>query len=73
MSMIEVVLDDRLGKKIRVKCNSDDTVGELKVSGMRCVYMCCQPSIQVENPFCLYANPLLDSCSPPKQGTGLRR
>jgi ubiquitin-like protein 5 len=30
VSMIEVVLNDRLGKKVRVKCNSDDTVGDLK-------------------------------------------
>ncbi|KAJ0404979.1 hypothetical protein P43SY_004896 [Pythium insidiosum] len=29
-SMIEVILNDRLGKKIRVKCNEDDTVGDLK-------------------------------------------
>ncbi|ETI49401.1 ubiquitin-like protein 5 [Phytophthora nicotianae P1569] len=28
--MIEVILNDRLGKKIRVKCNEDDTVGDLK-------------------------------------------
>ncbi|KAF8821430.1 putative Ubiquitin family protein [Cardiosporidium cionae] len=28
--MIEVVLNDRLGKKIRVKCNADDTIGDLK-------------------------------------------
>lgn len=28
--MIEVVLDDRLGKKVRVKCNADDTIGDLK-------------------------------------------
>ena len=28
--MIEVVLNDRLGKKVRVKCNSDDTIGDLK-------------------------------------------
>ena len=28
--MIEVLLNDRLGKKIKVKCNSDDTVGDLK-------------------------------------------
>ncbi|TRY53458.1 Uncharacterized protein CTYZ_00003672 [Cryptosporidium tyzzeri] len=28
--MIEVVLNDRLGKKIRVKCNPDDTIGDLK-------------------------------------------
>ena len=29
--MIEVILNDRLGKKIRVKCNEDDTVGDLKL------------------------------------------
>jgi len=29
--MIEVILNDRLGKKVRVKCNSDDTVGTLKI------------------------------------------
>ncbi len=28
--MIEVVLNDRLGKKIRVKCNEDDTIEDLK-------------------------------------------
>nr|GMD17583.1 serine/threonine-protein phosphatase 6 regulatory subunit 2-like [Ipomoea batatas] len=28
--MIEVVLNDRLGKKVRVKCNDDDTIGDLK-------------------------------------------
>ena len=28
--MIEVICNDRLGKKVRVKCNSDDTVGDLK-------------------------------------------
>ena len=28
--MIEVVCNDRLGKKIRVKCNADDTIGDLK-------------------------------------------
>ena len=28
--MIEVVLNDRLGKKIRIKCNEDDTIGDLK-------------------------------------------
>ena len=28
--MMEVILNDRLGKKIRVKCNTDDTVGDLK-------------------------------------------
>ena len=28
--MIEVVVNDRLGRKVRVKCNSDDTVGDLK-------------------------------------------
>jgi ubiquitin-like protein 5 len=28
--MIEVVLNDRLGRKIRVKANSNDTIGILK-------------------------------------------
>uniref|UniRef100_A0A670IGB4 Ubiquitin-like protein 5 n=1 Tax=Podarcis muralis TaxID=64176 RepID=A0A670IGB4_PODMU len=28
--MIEVVCNDRLGKKVRVKCNSDDTIRDLK-------------------------------------------
>ncbi len=27
--MIEVVCNDRLGKKVRVKCNPDDTIGDL--------------------------------------------
>jgi len=28
--MIEVICNDRLGKKVRVKCNADDTIGDLK-------------------------------------------
>ncbi|KDP44042.1 hypothetical protein JCGZ_05509 [Jatropha curcas] len=28
--MIEVILNDRLGKKVRVKCNEDDSIGDLK-------------------------------------------
>jgi ubiquitin-like protein 5 len=28
--MIEIVCNDRLGKKVRVKCNPDDTIGDLK-------------------------------------------
>lgn len=28
--MIEVLVNDRLGKKIRVKCLEDDTVGDFK-------------------------------------------
>jgi len=28
--MIEVICNDRLGKKIRVKCNEDDTIGDMK-------------------------------------------
>ena len=28
--MIEVVLNDRVGKKVRVKCNEDDLIGDLK-------------------------------------------
>ncbi|KAJ6317487.1 hypothetical protein OIU76_013099 [Salix suchowensis] len=30
LKMLEVVLNDRLGKKVRVKCNEDDTIGDLK-------------------------------------------
>nr|KAJ3419476.1 hypothetical protein HK105_006902 [Polyrhizophydium stewartii] len=29
--MIEVICNDRLGKKVRVKCNPDDTIGVLKL------------------------------------------
>lgn len=28
--MIEITCNDRLGKKVRVKCNPDDTIGDLK-------------------------------------------
>jgi len=28
--MIEIILNDRIGKKIRVKCNPDDTIGDVK-------------------------------------------
>lgn len=28
--MIEVICNDRLGKKVRVKCNPEDTIGDLK-------------------------------------------
>ncbi|KAJ1504535.1 Ubiquitin-like 5 [Coelomomyces lativittatus] len=28
--MIEIVCNDRLGKKVRVKCNPEDTIGDLK-------------------------------------------
>lgn len=28
--MIEVIANDRLGRKVRVKCSPDDTVGDLK-------------------------------------------
>jgi ubiquitin-like protein 5 len=30
VAMIEVILNDRVGKKVRVKCNEDDTIGDLK-------------------------------------------
>ena len=30
ITMIEITVNDRLGKKVRVKCNEDDTVGDLK-------------------------------------------
>ena len=29
-NMLEVICNDRLGKKVRVKCNEDDTIGDLK-------------------------------------------
>jgi ubiquitin-like protein 5 len=29
--MIEVVVNDRLGRKVRVKCNEDDTILDLKM------------------------------------------
>jgi ubiquitin-like protein 5 len=28
--MLEIFVNDRLGKKVRVKCNPDDTIGDLK-------------------------------------------
>lgn len=28
--MIEVICNDRLGKKVRVKCNPEDTIGDFK-------------------------------------------
>jgi ubiquitin-like protein 5 len=28
--MIEVICNDRLGKKVRVKCEPDDTIGDFK-------------------------------------------
>ncbi|KAI0002426.1 ubiquitin-related domain-containing protein [Russula compacta] len=30
MALIEVIANNRLGHKVRVKCSSDDTVGDLK-------------------------------------------
>jgi len=30
MPLIEVIANDRLGRKVRVKCSPDDTVGDLK-------------------------------------------
>ena len=29
-NMLEITVNDRLGKKVRVKCNEDDTIGDLK-------------------------------------------
>ncbi|RWS24786.1 biotin--protein ligase-like protein [Leptotrombidium deliense] len=29
-TMIEITCNDRLGKKVRIKCNADDTIGDLK-------------------------------------------
>ncbi|KAL0955837.1 hypothetical protein HGRIS_002039 [Hohenbuehelia grisea] len=30
MGLIEVIANDRLGRKVRVKCDQNDTVGDLK-------------------------------------------
>ena len=30
VEMIEITCNDRLGKKVRVKCNQNDTIGDLK-------------------------------------------
>lgn len=30
MSMIEITCNDRVGKKVRIKVNQDDTIGDLK-------------------------------------------
>ncbi|KAL5111550.1 Ubiquitin-like protein 5 [Taenia crassiceps] len=30
LTMIEITANDRLGKKVRVKCNPTDTIGDLK-------------------------------------------
>ncbi|XP_038640554.1 ubiquitin-like protein 5 isoform X1 [Scyliorhinus canicula] len=30
LRMIEIICNDRLGKKVRVKCNPDDTIKDLK-------------------------------------------
>merc|ERR1712110_623554 len=30
VKMIEVIVNDRLGKKVRIKCNPTDTIGEFK-------------------------------------------
>lgn len=29
--MIEIVVNDRLGRKERIKCNPDDTIGDIKI------------------------------------------
>lgn len=30
LKMLEITCNDRLGKKVRVKCNPEDTIGDLK-------------------------------------------
>ncbi|KAJ7593740.1 ubiquitin-related domain-containing protein [Mycena floridula] len=30
MALIEIIANDRLGRKVRVKCSPDDTIGDLK-------------------------------------------
>ena len=29
--MIEIIANDRMGQKVAVKCNTDDTIGDLKI------------------------------------------
>lgn len=43
--MIEVILNDRLGKKVRVKCNEDDTVSPSPASTWIGVYLCAHVSV----------------------------
>ncbi len=31
LEMMELVINDRLGQKVRVKCSEEDTIGELKM------------------------------------------
>ena len=50
LHMIEVICNDRLGKKIRVKCNEDDTIGDLKKlvaahAGAQSRLSCFQPQL----------------------------
>lgn len=45
--MIEITVNDRLGKKVRIKCNPTDTIGDLKKlisaqTGTRYVDFCTQ-------------------------------
>ena len=54
--MIEVVLNDRLGKKVRVKCNEDDTIGDLKKLVAAQIGECGlyeRKEAFLSNPFCM--------------------
>ena len=31
LEMIEIIVNDRLGHKVRVKCSEEDTIGDLKI------------------------------------------
>lgn len=42
--MIEVICNDRLGKKVRVKCNEDDTIGN---TALKCVSLITRLMIKV--------------------------
>jgi hypothetical protein len=50
MVMIEVIANDRLGKKVRIKCDSEDTVGDLKV-------WCFPPTLRIRGAGVTFPNP----------------
>ena len=58
--MIEVVLNDRLGKKIRVKCNEDDTVGDLKK--LAAAQLGTRPEKLKIQKWCVWRGHMLSSC-----------
>ena len=72
MVMIEVIANDRLGKKVRVKVDSDDTVEILKVLPLarlpspwaqdQSVIVCCR-ELTVENDCSADGDGLAEDCA----------